>query len=157
MTGFQIRTLSNQFYIDYPISQYPEILYKNIRSYDVVVLELDFLKGKYVCVPFRSEMRHNNGYKFKYSKRSKAHQSGLDFSKLIILNTSSYFLHYSNIDQDEFNEFKLYADTIHKRLEKYILNYRNHKLGINILTTNHYNRLYKYSTLKYFHKELEIE
>ena len=62
------------------------MLTKNNRSYDVTLFEIDYLYDCYVCVPFRSEMKHNNGYKFKFSRRSYVHSSGLDFSKLIVVD-----------------------------------------------------------------------
>ena len=82
---YEIKKLSEQFYKDYPHDQYQEILIKEGRSYDVVLFEIDYLADCYVCVPFRTEMKHNNGYKFKFSGRSKKHQSGLDFTKLVIV------------------------------------------------------------------------
>lgn len=39
-------------------------LEKKGRSYDVVLFEIDYLANCYVCVPFRTEMKHNNDYKF---------------------------------------------------------------------------------------------
>ncbi len=112
----EIRRLSSQFYIDYPHSLYPEILTKINRNYNIVIFEINYLNSCYVCVPFRSEMHHNNGYKFKYSKRNKKHSSGLDFSKLVIITKNNYIGQSSMVDSDEFNEFYAYKDMIHKEL-----------------------------------------
>ncbi|MCD7950594.1 MAG: hypothetical protein LUG12_10110 [Erysipelotrichaceae bacterium] len=123
------------------------------RNYNIVLFELDYLNNCYVCVPFRSEMLHSNCYKFKYSKRNA---SGLDFSKFVIINKSIYIGQTSMVDPDEFNEFYAYKDLIHKKLEKYINDYVNHMKGIRILNQQEYDRKYQYSTLKYFHKELDF-
>lgn len=61
VNDYEIKKLSEQFYIDYPHDQYQEILTKEERSYDVVLFDIDYLADYYVCVPFRTEMKHNNG------------------------------------------------------------------------------------------------
>jgi hypothetical protein len=101
-------------------------------------------------------MRHNNGYKFKFSNRSKNHQSGLDFSKLVIISKDEYIGESSNIDIDEYKEFEKQESHIHNNLEKYIHDYVDHANGNKLLHIKQYERKYKYSTLKYFHKELGI-
>ena len=84
MHDYEIKKLSEQFYKDYPHDQYQEILIKEERNYDVVLFETDYLADCYIYVPFRTEMKHNNGYMFKFSDRSKKHQSELEFSKLVV-------------------------------------------------------------------------
>lgn len=64
---YQIRKLNKQFYKDYPHNQYSEILIKLDRSYNISLFNIDYLKEYYICVPFRTKMKHNNGYKFKFS------------------------------------------------------------------------------------------
>ena len=156
MHDYEIKKLSQQFYKDYPHDQYQEILTKEGRSYDVVLFEIDYLADCYVCVPFRTEMKHNNGYKFKFSDRSKKHQSGLDFSKLVIVLKDDYIGESSTIDIDEYKEFEKQEDHIHKNLEKYIHDYVEHVNAHIPLHIKQFERKYKYSTLKYFHKELGI-
>jgi hypothetical protein len=51
-------------------------------------------------------MKYNNGYKFKFSNRSKRHQSGLDFSKLVIVSKDNYIGESSTIDIDEYKKAK---------------------------------------------------
>ena len=63
-------------------------------------------------------MKHNNGYKFKFFDRSKKHQSGLDFSKLVIVSKGDYIGESSTIDIDEYKEFEKQEDYIHNNLEK---------------------------------------
>lgn len=154
MYDYEIKKLSEQFYKDYPHDQYQEILTKEGRSYDVVLFEIDYLADCYVCVPFRTEMKHNNGYKFKFSDRSKKHQSGLDFSKLVIVSKDDYIGDSSTID--EYKELEKQEDYIHNDLEKYIQDYVEHVKGHVPLHIKQFERKYKYSTLKYFHKELGI-
>ena len=156
MYDYEIMKLSSQFYEDYPHNQYPEILIKEKRSYDVVLFEIDFLENYYICVPFRTEMKHNNGYRFKFSSRSKKHQSGLDFSKLVIISKDNYIGESSTIDIDEYIEFEKHEENIHKNLEKYVNDYVEHMQGKRLLYHKQFERKYKYSTLKYFHKELKI-
>lgn len=93
-------------------------------------------------------MKHNNGYKFKFSDRSKKHQLGLDFSKLVIVSKDDYIGESSTIDIDEYKEFEKQENHIHKNLENiymimlnmlmvmyhYILN--NLKENISILLLN---------------------
>ena len=129
---------------------------KRQRSYDIVIFKVSFLKDCYVAVPFRSEMNHNNGYKFRFSERSKRHKSGLDYSKMIIIKNTQYLGDSSTIDSDEYVEFIKNRDKIHKDIEKYILGYINHMNRSQILHVQQFNRLYLYSTLKYFHKELNL-
>ena len=101
-------------------------------------------------------MKHNNGYKFKFSGRSKKHQSGLDFTKLVIVSKDEYIGESSTIDIDEYIEFEKQENHIHKNLEKYIYDYVEHANGHMSLHIKQLERKYKYSTLKYFHKELGI-
>lgn len=102
MHDYEIKKLSEQFYKDYPHDQYQEILTKERRSYDVVLFEIDYLADCYVCVPFRTEMKYNNDYKFKFSDRSKKHQSELDFSKLVIVSKDDYIGESETIDINEY-------------------------------------------------------
>ena len=93
---------------------------------------------------------------FKFSGRSKKHQSGLDFTKLVIVSKDEYIGESSTIDIDEYKEFEKQEDHIHKNLEKYIHDYVEHVNGHMSLHIKQFERKYKYSTLKYFHKELGI-
>ena len=156
MYDSNIKKLSKSFYDNYPKEIYPEIMQKTERSYDVVIFELEILKDCYICVPFRSEMKHKNGYSFKNSERSKTHKSGLDFSKLVIIKKKEYIGNDSVIDKDEFKEFIRKKDFIHKNLEKYICDYIHHVKNEKVLHRKEFDRKYKYSTLKYFHNELNI-
>lgn len=158
MYVYEIRKLTSDFYNYYDRNAYPELLCKLDRSYDVIVFELEVLNDCFVAVPFRTEMRHKIGYRFRFSERSRLHQSGLDYTKIAIIHKSnSQFIgEPSLIDFDEFIEFKRNEDRIHKNIQKYILNYIKHMKGESILDSRKFNREYQYSTLQYFHSELGI-
>lgn len=156
MYDYEIKKLSSKFYINYDKVSYPELLSKDNRSYDVAIFELEFLKDIFVCLPFRSNIQHNNGYRFKFSARSKKSNSGVDFSKIVLIKNADYIGQAAKIDNDEFIEFKKFSNSIHSKLSKYILDYCNHIKGISILHEKEFDRKYKYSTLSYFHELLDL-
>lgn len=52
----EIYKLSTKFYIDYPETQYPELMKKDNRPYTCLLIET---KDEYfICVPFRSNITH---------------------------------------------------------------------------------------------------
>ncbi len=61
------------------------------------------------------------------------------------------------VDKDEFNETRDNIEYIKKDAQKYIDNYVDYLMGN---TTKYdqkeFERIYKYSTLQYFHNELEL-
>lgn len=158
MCVYEIRKLMNNFYNNYDKAKYPELLTKADRSYDVIIFKVDILMKCFVAVPFRTEMNHPNGYHFKFSNRSKSHQSGLDYSKIAIIHKkNSHFVGLpSTVDLDEYIEFQKNEDKIHKNIEKYISDYINHIIGSSPLHPKQFERKYKFSTLQYFHRELGI-
>ena len=80
---YQLYKLTSKFMSDYPISSYPEILSKPDRPH--YCLLIDTHCDYFICVPFRSNIGHNNAYLFKGTKRSKRSRSGLDYSKIAII------------------------------------------------------------------------
>lgn len=152
--AYGILKLTSQFYQDYPKDKYPEILRKNDRPYDVAIMKL--YKDKYVCVPFRSDMRHHNGYEFRNYDRNKHIRSGLDFSKLIILEDETYFDCVGGVDEIERKEFYDNIVMIHHQVIQYINTYLHHMTGRKLLNKHTFDRKYKYSTLNYFHNEMQI-
>ena len=44
----------------------------------------------YICVPYRTEITHSYAYHFRKSARSRKHHSGLDYSKLVIIDKPEY-------------------------------------------------------------------
>lgn len=119
----EIQKLSDSFYCDYPKSLYPEILQNENRSYDIILIESAIFPDCFIGIPFRTEMRHNNGYHFRFSKWSRHHHSGLDFSKIVIIKNTGYIGDYSVIDKDEYLEFLRMKNKIIKKAEMYIIDY----------------------------------
>ncbi len=155
MFDYEIRELTTTFYLAYPSSKYSEIVTKNIRPYDVAVF--DTPEDFYICIPFRSYIRHSYCYHFKHSMRSQVKQSGLDYTKIVIVKNESYIGKCTVVDNDEAKELRMNAVNIHKDALKYVNGYINHLKGTKILASEEFNRRYKYTTLSYFHAELGIE
>ena len=151
---YEIYTLSDVFYDTYSKEQYPEILNKEDRPYSCLLIETVW--NFFICIPFRTDIRHRQAYKFKNTKRSGFHQSGLDYSKIIIIKDSRYLGEKAIIDQDEFNETRKNIKFIVDDAMMYLNTYINHKNGTDTLVPAMYDRMYKFSTLQYFDKELGI-
>lgn len=153
---YEIYKLSQKFETDYPITKYPEILYKSDRPHYCLLIEshCDY----FICVPFRSNIDHNNAFLFKGTKRSKKSRSGIDYSKMIIIKDTDY-LNNTNvvIDQDEYNQAIKHIDTIVNESVSYLEIYINHIKGTKVLHQREFDRLYKYTSLKYFHDILRID
>lgn len=150
----KIYKLSNSFYDYYDSQKYPELLTKVGRGYNIIVLYIENINGL-ICLPFRSNMNHNIGYRFRHTARSCTHHSGIDFSKLVIINDFSFIGNEILIDTDEYNEFIRHKNKIHKEAIKYINRYRELVLN-NLTESREFTRKYKYSTLKYFHEFLDL-
>ncbi len=145
----EIYKLSHQFVTDFPYSQYPELLKKQARPHYCLLIDLHC--DYFICVPFRSDIRHNNAYMFKNSARSKSHKSGLDYTKIIIIEDSQRYLERNAlVDQDEYNEAMQNISLIAKQAERYVTTYIKHKSGEKVLHKSAYSRLYGCSTLPYF-------
>jgi len=155
MHDFEIRELTQLFYSDYPSSKFSEIVHKNSRPYDVVVFEMT--PDYFVCIPFRTNINHNNCFHFKNSHRSLMNKSGLDYSKILIIRNPKYIGGYAIIDSDEASEFRKNLHNIHKDAFSYIETYKNHINGFKQLHPEMFKRKYGYTTLKYFHSELGID
>ncbi len=85
-------------------------------------------------------------------------QSGLDYSKIIIITKTNYLDSTDAIvDKDEYNETMINLE----RIKKYALYYVEENLdcmnGKRKLHKIIFDRKYGFSTLQYFHKELGIE
>lgn len=151
---YQIYNLSDDFYEDYGEETHPEILRKIVRPYNCLLIKTKY--DYYACIPYRTEINHDNAYKFKESNRSRIHKSGLDYSKMIIIKDSKYIGNAAVIDRDEYKEtrdnIKKIADKANQYIDEYVL-YKNEK---SILSKEELRRKYQYTTLQYFHKEIGI-
>lgn len=153
---YQILNLTQKFYIDYPETQYKEILRKQNRPYNCLLLQSHY--GYFICIPYRTEITHKFAYKFKNSKRSKIHKSGLDYSKIVIIQNMDYLENFDAvIDKDEYKETRDNIAYIKKDAQEYIDNYVNKLHGLKSdYDEKEFHRIYQYSTLQYFHKELGV-
>lgn len=151
----QILQLSDKFYESYPDPPYEEILKKNKRPYNCILFQTHY--DYYICVPYRSEITHSYAYHFKNSSRSRKHKSGLDYTKIVIVNKNSYIENKKAIlDKDEYNETMINVKRIKQEALEFVEDYIAHLNNTNLLEIQEFNRRYNYSTLKYFHKELGI-
>ena len=152
----QIYLLSSKFINDYPLTTYPELMYKAGRPYTCLLIETH--EDYFLCVPFRSSINHNNAYHFKGTKRSRRSKSGLDYSKTVVIRDSDYIdsTNAAVVDNDEYNEMMKNLSKIVKEVNDYVNGYINHKNGSNVLHTRDYQRKYGFSTLPYFDKILKV-
>lgn len=95
---YQILRLSDDFYRAYPNPPCIEILKKQHRVYECLLLQTHY--DYFICIPFRSEISHSYAYHFKSSVRSRRHQSGLDYSKLVIIRNPEYIEEDRNLNVD---------------------------------------------------------
>ncbi len=154
-SDFQILRLSDEFYEAYPSPPYDEILKKSCRAYNCILFQTHY--DYFVCVPYRSEITHSYAYHFKKSTRSRKHKSGLDYTKIIIINKGNYLdNNIAILDKDEYNETMIHIKRIKNEALKYVEEYIMHMKGTHFLNVQEFNRRYNYSTLKYFHNELGI-
>ena len=152
---YQVRQLSREFYEKYNSPSYPEILKKNKRPYNCLLFQTHY--DYYICIPYRTNITHSYAYRFKKSKRSRNYQSGLDYTKIVIIKNSNYIdEHLPIIDKDEYNETIQHITKIQCTALRYIEGYMDHIKGTNQLSYQEFNRRYNYSTVKYFHNELGI-
>ena len=122
----EIKKLNQKFYNDYPENQYPEILRNTNRCYNCIVLQTNY--EYFICVPFRTNIKHSNCYHFSHSNRSILHQSGLDYSKMIIIKDTGYFQDgIGIIDSDEYREMLQNINVIISEIYDYINTYIEYK------------------------------
>ncbi|MBQ8940313.1 MAG: hypothetical protein IJ062_00645 [Firmicutes bacterium] len=151
----QIVKLDNSFYRAYPHSQYPEILYKQNRAYNCFIFEL--WDDIFVCIPYRTEVKHKYAYKFKNSARSKDHKSALDYTKAVIIKDTSYISSSpAVIDQDEYNETMNNINKIAIEIREFVNSYIDYHKSMGKISLQEYKRRYSCSPLQYFHNELNI-
>ena len=84
--------------------------------------------------------------------------SGLDYSKIVIIKKSEYIgITDAIVDKDEFNETRDNIEYIKNDAQQYIDDYVNYLLiKSKKYDKREFERIYKYSTLQYFHNELGI-
>ena len=152
---YQILRLTDLFYKKYPNPPYREMLKKQKRAYNCLLFQTHY--NYFICIPYRSEISHSFSYLFKKSKRSKQHSSGLDYTKILIINKTEYLDNKDAIiDKDEYVETIKNFEKIKSEALKYVEDYVAHINGSNILHSAEFKRKYGFSTLCYFHDELGL-
>ncbi len=148
--------LSSKFIQDYPVDTYPEIMYKQGRPYTCLLIDThdDF----FICVPFRSNISHNNAFLFTDTARSRSSRSGLDYSKIIIIKNPDYIDSSTPaiVDQDEYLEMMRNLPKIVQEATDYVDTYINHINGTAPIHPRQFERKYQFSTLPYFHNIMKI-
>ena len=152
---YQILKLTESFYNAYPNPPYSEILKKKQRSYNCLLFQTHY--DYFICIPYRSEINHKYAFHFTDTFRSRTHKSGLDYSKIVIITKTDYIdVSGAIIDKDEFNETMVNLERIKKEALDFVEDYVAHMNGIRLLHKKEFDRRYRFSPLKYFHKELGI-
>ena len=147
---YKLNYLSAEFYKNYNPDKYPEIENKENRPYMVLLVKVD---GNTFAIPFRTNVKHHNCYKFQNSTRPTDSVTGLDYSKAVVVNDSIYIGNAARINDDEYTELDMNYHIIIERFTTYVRGYIKYANK----TLNKYQALnYRFTTLQYFHKELGI-
>lgn len=150
-----IYKLSDKFIEDHPSDEYPEIATKSNRPH--CCLLIDTHRDYFICIPYRSHIHHKNAYLFHDSDRSRRDHSGLDYTKIAIINNTDYFsTEHARVDNDEYRETLNNSKHIVADAVKYVDRYIEHMNGSAPLSPEKFERAYKYTTLKYYHDILGI-
>lgn len=148
---YKLNYLTAEFYNRYDPVNYPEIENKSNRPYMVMLIQIE---NNTFAIPFRTNVKHNNCYKFKKSSRPTNSITGLDYSKAVIINNNKYIGPAARINDMEYTELDTNNHIIIKQFSSFVAGYIKYaKKELNEYQAGKY----KYTTLKYFHKELNIE
>lgn len=152
---YQILKLTEAFYKQYPNPPYIEILKKKNRAYNCLIFQTHY--EYLICIPYRSEISHKYAYLFRNSQRSITHRSGLDYTKIVILQKTEYLDTVDAlVDKDEFNETMVNLERIKREALTFVEDYVSYAKGYCNISPEEFKRRYSYSPLQYFHKELGI-
>ncbi len=150
-----IYQLTQEFMNDYPETRYPELMHKLGRPYSCLLVDTHC--DYYICIPFRSNIHHKNAFLFRGTQRSLYSKSGLDYSKIILVNKNKYIDNkQAVVDQDEYKEVQKNLMRIVNEAVAYIDGYIGHITGTLPLHPRQFARKYQYSTLVYFHDIMKI-
>lgn len=152
---YDVFKLTSKFYKDFPHDRFPEIMKKESRPYNCLLIETD----EYImAIPYRTDLNPHNkdAYRFKRSARSATHSSGLDYQKMVIITDSDYLepTGYS-IDSDEYKETVANIKRIVDEAVTYVRRYIEHHTSCP-MNKHDFARAYRFSTLQYFHDALGI-
>lgn len=147
---YKLNYLTAEFYQRYNSTDYPEIENKDCRPYMVMLVKIE---NNIFAIPFRTNVKHNNCYKFKNSTRPTDTVTGLDYTKAVIVNDSTYIGAEARINDREYTELNDRYGFILNQFRSYVKGYIDFING----EKSYYNiKRYRYTTLQYFHKELGI-
>ncbi|MHC6204290.1 type III toxin-antitoxin system TenpIN family toxin [Breznakiellaceae bacterium SP9] len=146
----EFHRLTSAFYAQFGHCE--EILNKDDRPYYVLVLEVD---GLTYAIPLRSHITHPFCF---IADNSEGQKSGLDYSKAVVIADKILYIDPTpvTIRQHEFNALKQKEFQIKQQFSSYAAAYRkeiSRRLQNPDLPVSARCR---YSSLKYFHKELGI-
>ena len=129
-----------------------EILTKEDRPYYVLLLELNNI---IYAIPLRSHITHPYCY---IADKSNGQNSGIDYSKAIVITDSTKYLDPApvTIRQHEYNVLKQKEYLIKKQFSSYVKSYKKEIQRRQKNPSIPVSMLCRYSTLKYFHKELGL-
>lgn len=148
--GYKLNYLSREFYEKYKSEIYQEIEHKENRPYMVMLIEID---SNTFAIPFRTNLKHNYCYKFKRSSRETNSVTGLDYTKAVIVNDTRFIGEAARINDMEYIELDINQ---HKIIARFTTFVRGYIKFVNEKPNEHQAKKYKYTTLKYFHKELGL-
>lgn len=146
--NYKLNYLSEEFFNKYNSSEYTEIENKNNRPYMVILVNI---QNNTFAIPFRTNIPHNNCYKFKNSSRLTNSVTGLDYTKAVIVNDDKYIGDAARIDDKEYVELNKNYHFIIKQFRKFVLDYIKF---INGKQSHYAEKKFRYTTLKYFENEL---
>ena len=151
MKNFTLNKLSAEFYLNYPTDKFPEIEQKQDRPYVVLLIQIE---NNTFALPFRTHIKHNFCYKFSNSGRETDSATGIDFTKAVIVNNPDFIGEETSIDDKEYLELSKKYFFIIKKFKNFLSGYVNF---VQKGATPFDAKKYQFSTLKYFHKELNLE
>ena len=94
---------------------------------------------------------------FAGTQRSQNTQSGLDYTKIVIIRDNDYLdSAKAVVDQDEYKETIIHIQEIVDEVLDYVDTYIRHASGIAGIHKRAYERKYRFSTLPYFHDIMGI-
>jgi protein AbiQ len=146
----EFHRLMPAFYTQF--GHYMEILTKEDRPYYVLVLEVD---GLTYAIPLRSHISHP--YCF-IADNTGGQRSGLDYSKAAVITDAALYIDPApvTIRRNEFRTLRRKEFLIRKQFSSYAASYRKAVLRRRQNPALPESPLCRYSSLKYFHKELGL-
>lgn len=152
---YQIIRLSPKFYLDYPNPPFTELEQKENRQYTCLLFQTHY--DFFICIPFRSNIKHKYAFHFTHSVRSRKCKSGLDFTKIVIISKTEYLDdRQAYVDKDEFLEMQHNFPLIKQQALSYVEDYIHHLNRTRQMHPQEFKRKYIFSSLPYFHPQLSL-